>query len=102
MVEFITSSETRLVVISAIPPSSLIQARYLCKRIRRLHPKVAIVIGLWNDGGDLESLRKRITPDSDAHVVTTLTQAVDQIRQICQSVIPPPSQSDTRLRTSPH
>ncbi len=102
MVELIASSETHLVVISAVPPSSLIQARYLCKRIRRLHPRVAIVIGLWNDGGYLESLRNRITPDSNAHVVTTLTQAVDQIRQICQSVIPAPSRPDTRLRASPH
>jgi predicted PurR-regulated permease PerM len=96
-VEFIAGSETHLVVISAVPPSSLIQARYLYKRIRRLHPKVAIVIGLWNDPGDPESLRNRIAPDSDAHVVTTLTQAVDRIRQICQSLIP----AHTLLQASP-
>jgi predicted PurR-regulated permease PerM len=97
MVEFIGGLETQVVVISAVPPSSLIQVRYLYKRIRRLHPKVAIVIGLWNDPGDPEILRKRIAPDSDACVVTTLTEAVDQIRQICQSPIPASSRLENSL-----
>jgi predicted PurR-regulated permease PerM len=101
MVEFIGGAEAHVVVISAVPPSSLIQVRYLYKRIRRLHPKIAIVIGLWNDLGDPESLRKRIAPDSDAHVVTTLTEAVDRIRQICQSLIPAEAGLDTRLQASP-
>jgi len=83
-VEFIAESEADLVVISAVPPSSLIQVRYLYKRIRRLHPKVAIVIGLWNDPGELAVLRRRVSSDSDARVVTTLSE---QIRQISQTMI---------------
>lgn len=87
-VDFLAGEETHLVVISAVPPSSLIQVRYLYKRVRRLHPKVAIVIGLWNDPGDPESLRKRVAVGADAHVVTTLAEAVDQIRRIRASLIP--------------
>jgi predicted PurR-regulated permease PerM len=101
MLDFIAESETHLVVISAVPPSSLIQVRYLYKRIRRLHPKVAIVIGLWNDPSHPESLQNRIAPDSNAHLVATLTEAVDQIRQICQSMIPAQKHPDLRLEPAP-
>lgn len=95
-VDFIAESGADLIVISAVPPSSLIQVRYLYKRIRRLHPKVAIVIGLWNDPGDLEILRKRVGPDSDAHVLTTLTEAVERILQIRRTAITPPDEPTTR------
>ncbi len=87
-VEFISGSETPVVVISAVPPSSLIQVRYLYKRIRRLYPKVAIVIGLWNDSGDPESLRNRIAPNLNANVVTTLTDAVGLVCQLYPSGMP--------------
>ncbi|HXJ74942.1 MAG TPA: hypothetical protein VNM37_18950, partial [Candidatus Dormibacteraeota bacterium] len=99
-VDFISGPETHLVVISAVPPSSLIQVRYLYKRIRRLHPKVAIIIGLWGDPGDPESLRKRISTDPDAHVVTTLIEAVEQIRKICQPLIHAENGLDVRLQAS--
>jgi hypothetical protein len=101
MMDFISESETHLVFISAVPPSPLIQVRYLTKRIRRLHPKVAIVIGLWNELGDSESLGKRIGTDSDAYVVRTLTEAVDRIRQICQAVVPGHDVRDIRMQPSP-
>lgn len=97
-VEFIAGSETHVVVISAVPPSSLIQVRYLYRRIRRLHPKVAIVIGLWNDPGEPASLRRRVSPDSGARVVTTLTGAVEQIRR---SLSPAPGSPELRLAASP-
>ena len=99
-VDFIADLVAHLVVISAVPPSSLIQVRYLYKRIRRIHPKVAIVIGLWNDPGDPEVLRKRIAPDSDAHVVTTLTEAVEEISRISQSLISAQRPMQTRLQST--
>jgi len=100
-VEFIAESEADLIVISAVPLSSLIQVRYLYKRIRRLHPNVAIVIGLWNDPGDLEVLRRRVSPDSDARVVTTLTEAVDQTCQVCQTMVLAQNSAVPRLQQVP-
>lgn len=101
MMEFIAGSETDLVVISALPPSSLLQVRYLCKRIRRVHPKVAVVIGLWNDPADAESLETRIRTDSDVYIVRSLAEALDRIRQICQGRIPPLERLDTPLQSAP-
>src|SRR6185436_2788483 len=59
-VEFVAGRETPLVLLSAVSPSSLIQVRYLYKRIRRLHPTIVIVIGLWNDRREPERLGKPI------------------------------------------
>src|SRR4030095_11859742 len=100
-VQFVAESEADLIVISAVPPSSLIEVRYLYKRIRRLHPKVSIVIGLWNDSSDPEILRKRVAPDSNAHVVTTLTEAVDQMRRICQTMSYSQNRAVPRLQAVP-
>jgi len=95
-VEFIAGTETPVVVISAVPPSSLIQVRYLYKRIRRFYPNVSIVIGLWNDTGDPQSLRKRIAPELKATVVTTLTDAAALVSKLCS----PGTSVEARLQAS--
>jgi len=46
-VDVLTEPQAQVVVISAVSPPSFLPLRYLYKRIRRRHPKVAIVIGLW-------------------------------------------------------
>jgi hypothetical protein len=99
-VEFIAGTETPVVVISAVPPSSLIQVRYLYKRIRRFYPNVAIVIGLWNDTGDPESLRKRIAPELKATVVTTLTAAAALVSKRCSPGTSVEDKKDARLQAS--
>jgi predicted PurR-regulated permease PerM len=47
-----------VVVIGALPPGGLAQARYLCKRLRTGVPGVRIVVGRWGATGDVDAVRE--------------------------------------------
>ncbi len=80
--ERVDEHRSDIVCISALPPSGLVQARYLAKRLRARFPALEIVIGLW--GSDLEpdnGLRSmRMT--GPCVFTTTLAAAREQIQKL--------------------
>jgi predicted PurR-regulated permease PerM len=85
-VDAVAAQDGTIVVISAVPPASLLQVRYLLKRLRRQMPTAAVVIGLWHAEMEPSSLKARTASDPNVRVVRTLTDAVDQIRQFAQTL----------------
>jgi hypothetical protein len=51
----------RVVVVGALPPGGLVQARYLVKRLRAAVPDVKIVVGRWGVREDVEAARETLT-----------------------------------------
>jgi hypothetical protein len=49
-----------------------------------------VVVGLWNSEGDLSKAKTRIGAGAKTHVVTTLTEALEQVRLVIQPLLPPP------------
>ena len=99
-VDAVGPPEAAVVVLSAVPPSSLIQVRYLYKRLRRQHPKVPIVIGLWHAEVEPASLKARTAADPNVRVVRTLTEAVDHVRQLIQALAPGRSRPPSELHAA--
>jgi len=89
------------VVLSSVSPSSLLQVRYLYKRIRRGHAKVPLVVGLWGAEREPGSLRARSAHDPNVRIVKTLGEAVDQIRQFAQSIVPERPRPPSELHAAP-
>jgi hypothetical protein len=85
MVEVVERRKADVVCISATPPGAMMHARYLCKQIRRRCPKVKLVVGLWAFQGDVNKAKERI--GCAATVVTTLTDAQEQIRVFMQEFL---------------
>ncbi len=80
MVANVAESNCQTVCISATPPHDTLHTRYLCKLLRSKLPHLHIVVGLWDAEQDEEKLvrrRERLAADK---VVTTLTDALEQIR----------------------
>jgi predicted PurR-regulated permease PerM len=80
--ERVDEHRSDIVCISALPPSGLVQARYLCKRLRVRFPDLEIVVGLWGSdlapAAGLESLRI----PGPCVFATTLAEARDQIQKL--------------------
>ena len=76
---WLREQEADLVCISVVHPSTLIQARYLCSKIRSKEPDLRIMVGMWGrtglSGGNIESLR---ASGADV-VVTTLAEALGEV-----------------------
>jgi len=87
MVDLVEQHKADVVCISATPPAAMMHARYLCKRLRGRFPEANLLVGLWNAKGDLNQAKERIGCGVAAHVVGTLADAQEQIRQMIQSLL---------------
>lgn len=71
-----------LVLIAIMPPGGLVQARYLCKRLRKRFKKLPLVVGYWSEISDLDRLLVQFRAAGASHVATSLMQARLQIHTL--------------------
>jgi predicted PurR-regulated permease PerM len=86
MVEAADRHRARIVCISALPPSAVTHARYLCKRLRAQIPDISLVVGLWGAKGDIAKTRARLSCKETDQVVRSLTEVVEQIQPLVQTL----------------
>jgi predicted PurR-regulated permease PerM len=83
--EVIEAEKADIVVISALPPSNILRARYLYKRLRARFPELRILVGLWGIP-ETSVLESRIAPDRKATVVGSLAAAREKLRELIEAV----------------
>ena len=67
--------------ISVVSPSTVIQARHLCVKLKARFPQLKIVVGLWGTTQGVTDATKRLRNSGANEVVTTLNDAVIQLAQ---------------------
>jgi predicted PurR-regulated permease PerM len=80
MVEQVAEARCQIVCISATLPRDTVHSRYLCKLLRSKCPKLHIVVGLWDATQSEEQLTRRKERLPADKVVTTLVDALEEIR----------------------
>ncbi len=92
-----------LVLVAALPPGGLAQARYLCKRIRGQCPKSRILVGRWGDTENLERTQKRLQAAGADLVAATLAQSRAQVVPLLQvaAVTAPAPEKERPERAEP-
>lgn len=80
-VERIEREDVDIVILSAIPPLSTRNGRYLCRRIRERYRDLPIIYGLWH-GEELEHVRRSLMSCGATYVVSSLREAVAQVRNL--------------------
>ena len=75
----VSAEHPALVFISILPPGGLIQARYLCRRLRRRFKRLPIVVGFWAETNDFDRLLVTLRAAGASYVTTSLVQARGQI-----------------------
>ena len=70
----------RAAIVSALPPQAVAPARSLCKRIRLSSGDLPILVGLWNDGGDLQRARERLESAGASRIVMSFAACLAAIR----------------------
>lgn len=79
-----------LLFVAIMPPGGLIQARYLCKRLRKRFADLPIVVGYWGAARDFDRLLIRLRSAGASYVTTSLLQSRSQIRALA-NLTPPPA-----------
>jgi methylmalonyl-CoA mutase cobalamin-binding subunit/putative methionine-R-sulfoxide reductase with GAF domain len=76
---FAEKADVDVVCISVVAPSTIIHARYLCKKVRTKFPKVKIIVGLWGTTTENNAESPQRLRDSGAdEVVVSLAEAVEK------------------------
>jgi predicted PurR-regulated permease PerM len=75
----IERNQPQVVFIATIPPGGIVQARYLCRRLRRKFRDLPIVVGYWGRVKDFDRLLVRLRAAGASYVTTSLLQTRSQI-----------------------
>jgi hypothetical protein len=79
VLEHVDRDRPEAVVIAALPPGGLIQARYLCNMIHKRFPDLPIVVGCWTYRGNLDRVIVKLRSAGAASVTTTLQGAKEHV-----------------------
>ncbi len=95
LVDLVEGCKPDVVCISATPPAAVLHARRLCKHVRGRFPEVPVVVGLWNEQGDLSKVKTRIGGGATTHVVATLAKAQEQVNLLIQPLLRPSEEASS-------
>ena len=82
MIDQLVEDKPDVVIVSALQPFALANARKLYLQIRARLPKTTVMVGLWNFNGALESVSARFGPDAQGLIVTNLEAALDKLAEL--------------------
>lgn len=99
LLELVAAAPPDLVCISVVAPSTIIQARYLCTKLRARFPEVRVLVGLWGSLENLTDVTQRLRASGADEVVATLAQAVLQAATLTapRAISKTPAASSTLL-----
>jgi len=104
LLELVEKSGVDAACISVVSPSTVIQARYLCVKLRERLPQLKIVIGLWGTTQKVTDAARRLRDSGADEVVTTLEDAVVQLAKhaptLAEQTMPAPMPVDDEERAS--
>jgi hypothetical protein len=78
------------ILVAAIGPGGLTEARFLCRRLRDQYPEVNIIVGRWGRGKDPGKARLLLLPAGADRVTATLRESRVHLARVIQPLIPTP------------
>lgn len=87
VLEHVAQTRPDVVYISAMPPSAVGHARYLCKKLRRQFADLPIVVGLWDAQGDRDRATERLLEVGAGKVVCTAADALEELSRLRQPLL---------------
>ena len=90
----LTDAGSAVILIAAIGPGGLIEARYLCRRLRGQYPGAKILVGRWGRGKDSKKARALLLSAGADRVAATLQEARTQLIRLAGSHHPSPERDE--------
>jgi hypothetical protein len=87
MLDEVAQKAADIILVSALPPTAVTHARYLCKRLQSRFPSIAMVVGLWTFEGDRSRAMERVAPSGSVQITSSLRGALQQMEQLAHGVL---------------
>ncbi|HTO03543.1 MAG TPA: AI-2E family transporter, partial [Opitutus sp.] len=92
--------ENVTVFVSALPPSTLSGAGRVCRRVKHENASARVLVGVWSTEAKIEALKRRLEPAGADGIVTRLSEAIVQIKNLLaassESKVPEAESESTR------
>lgn len=79
LIEQVNEQRPDAVFLAILPPSGLVQASYLCRRLRKTFPKLPIVVGYWGNKKRFDRVLVRLRACGASFVTTSIGQSKTQL-----------------------
>jgi len=93
VVDRVKRDRVSVVVIAVLPPGGLVQARYLCKLLRKRFPELGIVVGCWGYRGNLDRIIVSLRSAGAHYVTTTMLGARSHVVSLAGTPALPPGKN---------
>lgn len=80
----ITTENVQAVFIAVMPPGGLTQAAYLCRQLRKAHPRLLIVVGCWGRKSKFDEILVKLRQRGADIVTTSIGQTQTQLLALGQ------------------
>ena len=81
-IERLERTPAPIVCVCAVPPSAVIHARHIVKRIERTNADAQVIVTICDSRTKVDELQKRLATRPSITVVTTLQQAVEHLKAV--------------------
>ncbi len=102
LLDLVEKLDPQAACISVVSPSTVIQARYLCVKLKSRFPHLKIVVGLWGMTHGVTDATKRLRDSGANEIVTSFDDAVVQLARhapnVPEQMIPAPISEDVEER----
>ena len=78
-VAWVRDANPEVVCISAVAPTTILHARYLCAKLRRSFPELKIIVGLWGNSEKAAEAAQVLSDSGADEVVTTVAEAIERV-----------------------
>jgi predicted PurR-regulated permease PerM len=106
LLDLVAKLDPQTVCISVVSPSTVIQARYLCVKLKSRFSGLKIVVGLWGLTHGAPDATKRLRESGASEIVTSLSDAVIQLAgnatKVPEQTIAEPVSEDVEGSASPN
>jgi hypothetical protein len=100
MMSAITEFAPEVVCISALPPFAIEYARNLYQKVHAQFPKLEVVICLWNFGGDLDKVHRRLKVLEGDSVLLTLPDVLQHVKGRLRPAVEAVPNSDDAMQAA--
>lgn len=81
LVELVDEKQPVVICISALPPSAVNHAKYICKRLRTRFTQLPVLVGLWEATVEMDKAEGILVAAGADRVVRTAADGVSQVQQ---------------------
>lgn len=93
LIKWVGEEAPKVLCVSAVAPTTIIHARYLCSKLRAAYPDLKILVGIWGGGKKADDALQALKQSGADEVLTTVAEAATWMESQIERIALQPAES---------